>query len=539
MKVVIIGGGIAGLSAAHFLADYPEIEIELYESQADIGGQARSRFGKYCFIEYSWRIFGGTYHNFNKIITQLGIDDNFVPVNPCLIDLKDIEKSGKFFVSDLAKVLIANGDIKFANKLAELSTMCRERAINDYHDVSALDYFDQNMILPTLIGPYLGLEPTKLSLSAFYKVILALVDRNHSMTRITKYPTRETLFIPWENYLKSKGVKIFVNSPVQSINIENNRVSNVTINGNNITSEQFIFACSLKNFNRLLDNTQFFNNLSIKNNLKQLESGLQLYYTINMYFSISLEHKSELKCNELTLTNTPWRLVIQRKYLWGDKFLKECNQPIKDVFNVAFIDNIKGSLYGKTLSECTREEAIEEGIYQFKTNQYIQNLFAEHQVKFEDVFLGYEDWYEYHNDPKTGKLVVDNPKFSVNVGLSKYMPKNSHPEELPENMFLAGYYVESSMGGANMEASCETGLNAALDLIRQNGLVPKDLPFNHNVEYFTLLTIGLVYIDKLLYKLNLKNLSTIIPALILILLYLLFIILIIVVILLKLNKSKK
>lgn len=31
-KVVIVGGGIAGLSTAHFLCDYPQFEVELYES---------------------------------------------------------------------------------------------------------------------------------------------------------------------------------------------------------------------------------------------------------------------------------------------------------------------------------------------------------------------------------------------------------------------------------------------------------------------------------------------------------------------------
>jgi glycine/D-amino acid oxidase-like deaminating enzyme len=30
-KIIIIGGGIAGLSAAHFLCDYPDYEIILYE----------------------------------------------------------------------------------------------------------------------------------------------------------------------------------------------------------------------------------------------------------------------------------------------------------------------------------------------------------------------------------------------------------------------------------------------------------------------------------------------------------------------------
>ncbi len=59
-KIIIIGGGIAGLAAAHFLCKYPDFEISIYESEVEVGGQARSRLGKYCYIEYCWRIFGTT-----------------------------------------------------------------------------------------------------------------------------------------------------------------------------------------------------------------------------------------------------------------------------------------------------------------------------------------------------------------------------------------------------------------------------------------------------------------------------------------------
>jgi uncharacterized protein with NAD-binding domain and iron-sulfur cluster len=86
-KVVIIGGGIAGLSAAHILCKYSEFDISIYESESDIGGQARFMFGKFCYIEYSWRIFGKVYHNINKIIDQIGANNNFALLeNPCIVN---------------------------------------------------------------------------------------------------------------------------------------------------------------------------------------------------------------------------------------------------------------------------------------------------------------------------------------------------------------------------------------------------------------------------------------------------------------------
>ena len=75
VKVIIIGGGIAGLAAATILTLYSPFQVHLYEREHSLGGQARSGLGEKCFIEYSWRIFGGSYANINYIISLLGIEN--------------------------------------------------------------------------------------------------------------------------------------------------------------------------------------------------------------------------------------------------------------------------------------------------------------------------------------------------------------------------------------------------------------------------------------------------------------------------------
>ena len=54
MKIIIIGGGIAGLSAATILCDNPNLDISIYEKEPQIGGQASSQYTKNCNVEHSW-----------------------------------------------------------------------------------------------------------------------------------------------------------------------------------------------------------------------------------------------------------------------------------------------------------------------------------------------------------------------------------------------------------------------------------------------------------------------------------------------------
>ena len=540
-KVVIIGGGIAGLSAAHILCKYPEFDISIYEAEADVGGQARSRFGKYCYIEYCWRIFGTSYHNINKIINEIGADENFTYMtNTCTVTRDSIELGGTS-VYHVGRILYKNSNLSVLNKIINISTISRERALNEYQDINAYEYFEKNTMLQSIFGPYLGLEANKVSLSGYYQNLLSACDTTNyhftpKNTRITKKPTQESFFVPWTEYLKKKGVKIYTDSKLNSINIKNGKIENIIINNNIIKADDYVFALSLAKLNKIINNTTYFLNKQIKHDLYKLEYGLQLYYSINLYFSIELKNKSNSSCEEVILVDSPWRIIAQRKYNWSQEFMSKCNKDnkqIKDVFNVAFLDLNKGELFGKVLSECSKEEAIQEGIHQFKNSNYIKELLHQHNTTFDKIFIGHEDWYEYHND-HNGKIVSSNPKFSINTGIMKCMPTNQ-PDELPKNMFLSGYYVKNTMGGVNMEASCETGLNAGLSIIKKHNINVIEYPYEHNVEGIPL-TIGLSYLDKILYKMNCKPLYTYIPSLVLVILYLICCITIIAFVIMRISK---
>jgi hypothetical protein len=189
------------------------------------------------------------------------------------------------------------------------------------------------------------------------------------------------------------------------------------------------------------------------------------------------------------------------------------------------LDYNKGVLFHKILSDCSKEEAIEEGIYQFKTNDFMKRLFREYNTEFDEVFVGYEDWFEFRNNVDN-KLISTNPKFSTNVGLLKYMPKTSNVE---------GLHVNSLMGGVSMEASCETGLCAGLSIIKKYNKKVVEYPIYHTNECITPLTGGLCFMDKILYKFNISNISNTIPSSLLLCIYFICIITIIILIIKKIG----
>jgi uncharacterized protein with NAD-binding domain and iron-sulfur cluster len=70
-KIIIVGGGITGLTCAHKLVN-KGFEVELYEKEDVLGGMARGkRNDEGIPIEHSWRGFGPFYHNLYGIMKEI------------------------------------------------------------------------------------------------------------------------------------------------------------------------------------------------------------------------------------------------------------------------------------------------------------------------------------------------------------------------------------------------------------------------------------------------------------------------------------
>jgi len=533
IKICIVGGGIAGLATATVLADQEIFDISIYEKESDIGGQARSEFAEHCYTEYSWRIFGNTYSNLIYLINKLQIENNFVDINACFIENDQARSNALDTLTLLNQILNSSRGINTINKLANIILICKERAITEYINVNAYEYFNKNKVIQTLLGPFLGMDANKVSLSGFYKNYYGTMNKTQlsQTSLVTRGPTQNAFFDPWKLFLQKRGVKIYTENELQNIYTDNKRIDGVVINGNLIQADEYVFACSLTPMLDICLANPYLRQLKTINNLQPLIKDLQLYFTINIYFSETLDKSNN--CKEIVILDMPWKPIIQKKRSWQNKYQCTMNQTkIKDIWNVGFLDYNKGLLIKKDLHECSITEAIKEGLYEIKHSKYVQKLLK--NKSFEDVYMGYEYWHQF-KDNKEHKLVSENPKFSINTGTMSYMP-TIQPKDLPPNMYLCGYYVQSTMGGVSMESSCETGFAVGKKLLEKYDIKDDSvIPIGHNAQYITILTLPFLLLDFLLYKLHIGPITNMIPSLLLLGIYVCFILVMLGLILLKLT----
>lgn len=514
-KIIIIGGGIGGLSCAMSLIETGKFDVSIYESDI-IGGQSSSQKSELCNTEISWRLIGESYTNFLKILTDLDV----------LKNLYSFEKNDACLGYDLLSPyhntigsVIQNCNYTQINKLLTILFLSKDRALNDYHDINTYNYYN-SWLTNLIIGPYFGSEPTKATLSSFYKYLFSIfIVKKGNKSYFTKYPTNDAIFEPWKKYLIEKGAKIYEHTALQSITTnKEGTISGLNINNKIYTSDEIVFACSLQSLNKLFEYNEILKNKPIYNKLTTLITGQQFYISVNFYWKRPII--KDRKCHIYTFTDG-WMPIIIKRFINTDYVENNCNKNIKEVWNIGLADYLNGNYIKKYTSQCSFGELV----YELKMNILNSKHFKDY---FDFENYGWDDYfYDYEFDNRYYEKLPTTEKFSVNNNIEENLLDNNEPE-LGNNIYFSAYYVKNTFGSASMESSCEIGLKTADLICKKYKVETKRKPTYKTQKYITILTIPFVILDYILYKLNIAPITDIIHPFILLISYFILILIVLI-----------
>lgn len=261
-KVIILGGGIAGMTAAHELVERG-FEVEVYELKDIPGGKARSinvpnsaAPGKKPLPgEHGFRFFPGFYRHVTDtmkripykanrqgvfgnlvIATRLALARHKAGKDPIVISARFPRNFTDFEL--ILKVLLRVPDLElrpgelefFAERVWQLFTSCKERRLDEYERLSWWDYLDAERKSPayqsllargittSLVASRAELASVKTIGYIFLQLLLDLIDpANNSPDHILNGPTNDVWINPWLNYLQSRGVTFHLSTRLRSL----------------------------------------------------------------------------------------------------------------------------------------------------------------------------------------------------------------------------------------------------------------------------------------------------------------------------------
>ena len=245
--MVVLGGGVAGLTVAHELADRG-FDVTVYERREAPGGKARSIPAENTKQaqrhdlpgEHGFRFFPGFYRHVIDTMNRISYQDNEVVADNlstaprCMLarfDQAPIVTPFGFPRSWSDVLLIArfirrgNGvslrdNLHFLRCLAVMMTSCAERYEQEYEWLAYWNFIGapqrsvayQKMLgqgfTRSLVAMKAETSSTRTVGTVFTQMIYPMLNPFQNVDRLLNGPTSEVWIYPWVSYLQRKGVKI-------------------------------------------------------------------------------------------------------------------------------------------------------------------------------------------------------------------------------------------------------------------------------------------------------------------------------------------
>lgn len=509
-NVAVLGGGVAGLTAAHELAERG-FAVTVYERRA-LGGKARSMDvpnsakGNRRPLpgEHGFRFIPGIYHNLPDTMRRIpfpgnanGVWDNLaapremsfartgredlrMPIpwpgsEPEKLTLDDVARALTALL-DTAFNLPAHEAAYFVNRALVFLTSCDERRDDTWESTPWWEFVraaemskDYQRILA--IGVTRNIVATKAeeastrtvgTLGEAFVFNLLGQGADGPPDRILDAPTNEAWIDPWVTHLKSLGVEFRIGWDVRQLGFADGHITRAVVEDpdgvrRDVTADHYVQAMPVEHARRTWS-------AELKAADPQLARCDKLETDWMTGIQFYLTERPPLVKGHFNCIDSPWSLtgIAQADHWQGRDFPADYGDGVAvDCLSVDISEWDKpGILYGRTAKQCTREQVAKEVWAQLKAALNDTGKVVLSDGKLHSWFL----------DPGVDGIGTPNPTNEDELLIHPVGTLHNRPSATTKipNLYLAGDYVAVPIDLATMEGantSARQAVNAILERV--------------------------------------------------------------------------
>jgi uncharacterized protein with NAD-binding domain and iron-sulfur cluster len=500
-RVVILGGGVAGMTAAQELAERG-FEVVVLERMDIAGGKARSmpvpRSGTEGRPdlpgEHGFRFFPAFYRHLPDTMRRIpfkrqpgGVLDNLVDathIEIAQVGRRHVVVPAVFPTSprDVGLVLratlrnlvagepgLTTADVAyFTERLLTLAGSCRARREHEFeyqkwwtfsgavHRSRPYQLFLADGLTRCLVAARAEEISARTAGFTLLQLLFGMAVPWGRTDRLLNGPTNEVWINPWLGYLRRLGVDYRFQTHVEAIHCDGTRIREVVATHNGVTAavtgDHFISALPVEVMRHLVTEEM----RAAEPRLSRLDRLRTRWMTGVMYY---LGDDIPLVRGHALYIDSPWALTsISQHQFWDRTYLRSRgNGDVSGILSVDVSDwNTPGEKHRKPASECSEAEIKEEVWYQL--TRRVPELDTARMVRcFIDSDIR---WRKTDHPVNLEPLLINTP------GSWDARPKATLRIE---NLFLASDYVRTHTNLATMEGANEAARRAVNGILEVSG----------------------------------------------------------------------
>jgi uncharacterized protein with NAD-binding domain and iron-sulfur cluster len=504
-RVIILGGGVGGMSAAHELSERG-FEVEVHEPRGVPGGKARSIYvtgtgtrGRPDLPgEHGFRFFPGFYKHLPDTMKRIpyqgkpnGVFDNLVqgseyllaaapdkapvilvryPVTPedwrtVLLELFSVPKLG-----------LATDEVAFfVDRLLTILTTCQERRLAEYEKISWWDFIAADRmsaayklylatgLTRSLVAMRAEVGSTRTVGDIFLQLILTLLSPLEQFDRVLDGPTSEVWLQPWLDYLTARGVSFHFGSTATSFVCAGRRLSGVVVRDGSgaervVTGDYYIAAMPVERLAPIVSPEMIAADPAL-GRLGELNVAWMNGFQFFLKNDVPMVH------GHANYPSTPWALTsISQAQFWPGGITRYGDGTVQGCLSIDISDwETPGIVFHKPARDvATRQDVATEVLAQLRAT-----LDPERAKVVDDTNI--HSWF-IDTD-----IVLPNPA-GATVNLEPLLINTAdswkdRPEAASaiENFFIASDFVRTYTDLATMEGANEAARRAVNSILARSG----------------------------------------------------------------------
>jgi len=488
--VAVLGGGVAGLSAAHELVERG-FTVTVHEKRAVPGGKARSYPAPESGLpaEHGFRFFPGFYRHLPDTLARIpagrgSVRDRLVGAERILLaqagganelvapahlpeSLGDVEALARFAFDAATTLGIPAADVAFlVDRLLQLLTSCDERRYEQWELQSWWDFVAADRRSPAF-QKFLaeGLTRTLVAARAreisartggliLFQLLMDLARAGARADRVLDAPTSDAWLTPWAGHLRGAGVELRLGEAVEGIELRNGQIAGVRVEGGRTVIADFYVAALPVEVMRTLLSPEL---RAAEPRLNGLDRLVTRWMNGILFY---LREDLPLERGHTIYIDSEWALtsISQRQFWRGVDFARLGDGTVGGILSVDISEwQRPGRRTGKVAALCTRAEIREEVWGQI-----------------EDHLDSLLDGVEVRSWTLDEDIAFPNPSGATNAEpllvntAGSWADRPDARTRIP-NLLLAADYVRTYTDLATMEGANEAArraVNAILDATR-------------------------------------------------------------------------